>query len=254
MKELHVEPATYGKYTQVSPGETYNGNWQIGAVLEDVIQSGAVFQPAIMTKTNAGFTWNDNHQAVAVARALRKFTDANVTVWARFQHEVNWYVRDGTYVMSKKEYKEAWKVFAKAIKDIAPKVKLFWTPNVASGKNAMDEYKEWEPEDFDEVVDIVGIDWYPKTQSEATKDNFVKIMKDFHDKYASDRRPFALAEAGLHYEASHDMRVNWLDHMTQAKKELPHFLSLTWYNCKKEWDYKLVGHGLNTYKLRQKLT
>ena len=66
---------------------------------------------------------------------------------------------------------------------------MWWSPNVA----AADSYAAYAPDDMS-TVDLVGIDFYPKTLS--TGKEFVDTMQAFHDKYAVDGRKFAIGETG----------------------------------------------------------
>jgi len=55
--------ATYGWYAQAQSGTTFDGS-QLLAVMDDVVQSGAVFEPAVMpTGGWQGLTASDNSQA-----------------------------------------------------------------------------------------------------------------------------------------------------------------------------------------------
>lgn len=89
--------AVYGWYSQAISGTPYDGS-QLLAVIDDVKASGCVFQPAVMpVKGWQGLTSEDNSQAVAIAKVMKKFTDEGIAVWLRFAHEVNYYQTDGTY-------------------------------------------------------------------------------------------------------------------------------------------------------------
>jgi hypothetical protein len=99
------------------------------------------------------------------------------------------YQTDGTYVGTAADFKAGWAAVSAACKSIAPDVKMWWSPNVASA----DSYAAYAPDDMS-TVDLVGIDFYPKTLSTGTE--FVDTMKAFHDKYAIDGRKFAIGETG----------------------------------------------------------
>jgi hypothetical protein len=99
------------------------------------------------------------------------------------------YQTDGTYVGTAADFKAGWAAVAAACKSIAPDVKMWWTPNVASADN----YAEYAPDDMS-TVNLVGIDFYPK--SLQTGKEFLDTMKPFHDKYAVDGRMFAIGETG----------------------------------------------------------
>ncbi|EFP75884.1 uncharacterized protein PGTG_01215 [Puccinia graminis f. sp. tritici CRL 75-36-700-3] len=240
-------PAVFGWYAQVSVHKEFDGS-QLFEILDDLKKSKCVFSPAIMPQGGwAGLRRGDNHQAVAIAKVLRKFTDQEIPVILRFAHEVNWYQRTHEYPGNAADFKEAWAVLAAAIREHAPDVLLHWCPNVST----MEEYRKYAPDNMDYTVDIVGFDYYPKSKPQP--DEFVKKAKEFHDAFAINGRKFAMGEAGLHYQASYKDRVDWLSQMAHARKELPNLLFINWYNSKKEYDYKIAGNGLSTTLLTEKL-
>ena len=63
--------------------------------MDDVVDSGAVFIPAVMPSIDLSKI--DEKVASQVADVLKQFTDKGVEVWLRFAHEINWYLTDGTY-------------------------------------------------------------------------------------------------------------------------------------------------------------
>lgn len=167
--------STYGYYAQCVPGVPFTGQ-QLLYRMNDIVASGAVFQPAstsfsrlttfsrgtkvlkemIVMPTHgwAGLTYADNSQAVRIAQVMKKFVDAGVTeIWLRFAHEVNWYQYDGTYTGGIAEFKEGWAVVAAAIKQYAPTVKMFFTPNVAASPTTYDLFY---PDDRS-TVDLIGM-------------------------------------------------------------------------------------------------
>ncbi|PLW19809.1 hypothetical protein PCANC_05222 [Puccinia coronata f. sp. avenae] len=240
-------PAVFGWYAQVVAGTPFDGS-QLFEVMDDLKASKAVFSPAIMPQGGwDGFKYNDNSQAVRIAKVLRKITDQDIPVIFRWAHEANWYQRTHQYHGNAEDFKEAWSVVASAVRKHAPDVLLHWCPNVSD----MKEYHKYEPYDMDGHVDLVGFDYYPNRKPE--KDEFVKKAKDFHDAYARNGRKFAMGEAGLHYQGSYEDRVEWLTQMAHAKDQLPNLLFINWYNSKKEYDYKIAGDGISTNLLTEKL-
>lgn len=69
----------------------------------------------------------------------------------RFAHEVNWYQTDGTYQGGVDDFQAGWKAVSDAMDQIAPSVKMFFTPNVASDE----EYDKYYPQAG--RVDVIGI-------------------------------------------------------------------------------------------------
>lgn len=85
---LGGKASTYGWYSQIT-SSTYDGS-QLLEVLNDVVSSGAVFQPAIMP--TIPFSEVTSSVASQVASVLEQFTSKGVEVWLRFGHEMNYYV------------------------------------------------------------------------------------------------------------------------------------------------------------------
>jgi len=160
-----------------------------------------------------------------------------VEVWLRFAHEVNYYQKDGTYQGTVDDFKEGWDVVAKACRSIAPEVKMFFTPNVAS----LDEYQKFYPDDHS-TVDLIGIDYYPK---QTSGNSFVDVMKPFHDAYTSENGPhFAIGEIGLGVGAPMSNRLEWFKDMTSSntKSQMPHYIAVSWFNYYKDnYSYKIAG-------------
>lgn len=230
---LNAKSSGYGWYSQITADKTYDGA-QLLAVMDDVKACNCVFQPAVMPIHGwSGLTSDDNSQAVAIAKVMKKFTDEGIPVWLRFAHEVNYYQTDGTYQGTAEDFKKGWAAVSAAVKSIAPDVKMWWTPNVASADN----YVKYEPYDLS-TVDLVGIDFYPK---KLTGSDFIDTMKAFHDKYAVDGRMFAIGETGLGYSGSIDDKFKWLSEIAAAKTSMPQFITMSWFNFRKEWNYRIAG-------------
>jgi hypothetical protein len=234
-KLLGAKSATYGWYGQAQSGTAFDGS-QLLSVLDDVKSSGAIFEPAVMpTGGWQGLTSSDNSQAVNICNVMKKFTDQGIEVRLRFGHEVNWYQTDGTYTGGPSDFKAGWSAVAKACKKIAPSVKMFFTPNVAS----LDQYEQFYPDD-PSTVDLIGIDYYP--QSLGGSAGFVNIMKPFHDKYTSATVKFAIGETGLGFAGSAQERVQWLSEIMSpaTAKAMPNFVSISWFNFQKGYDFMIV--------------
>ncbi|GAA6013640.1 hypothetical protein JCM10207_004799 [Rhodosporidiobolus poonsookiae] len=183
--KLGVKAAAQGWYAQVLPDKPFDGA-QFEARKDQIRNSDGVFQATVMPVTWKGFTWEDNSQAINVANYLQKWIDAGKEVWLRFAHEVNYYQRDGTYQGTVDDFKLGWAVMAKARDDLAPNVKMWFTPNMAhiddQTPRSLVEYDRYYPED-PSTVDVIGIDWYPHKTSGFDFANGEADMKPFHDKY-----------------------------------------------------------------------
>ncbi|GAA5897207.1 uncharacterized protein JCM6883_006616 [Sporobolomyces salmoneus] len=239
--------AAQGWYAQTHAGTLFDGSqfkWR-----KDQIVKAGVFQPAVMPLANWwGLTYKDNQQAVAICKVMKEYTDLGVEVWLRFAHEVNYYQKDGTYTGTVDDFKEGWDVVAKACRSIAPEVKMFFTPNVAS----LEEYQKFYPDDHS-TVDLIGIDYYPK---QTSGNSFVDIMKPFHDAYTSENGPhFAIGEIGLGVAADMSSRLAWFKDMTSAetKAAMPHYVAVSWFNYYKDnYSYKIAADS-GDYVVKQYL-
>ncbi|SCZ89404.1 BZ3500_MvSof-1268-A1-R1_Chr1-1g01158 [Microbotryum saponariae] len=217
-----------GYYAQVIAGHPFDG-WQLLSKMDQIAKDGGVFQASIMPINGwAGLTWEDDRQAVAICTVLKNFTHLpKVEVWFRFAHEVNWYLNDGTYKGTVDDFQQGWSVVAAACKKIAPRVRMWFTPNVAN----LEEYDRYYPTNHS-TVDLIGIDYYPKVLSTA---DFVKVMKPFHDKYCTSSGPyFAIGETAVGSEVSMTDRINWLKHILspETKMQLPFLIAVTWVSTK----------------------
>ncbi|GAA6046941.1 hypothetical protein JCM3770_003440 [Rhodotorula araucariae] len=226
-----------GWYAQAQSGTLFDGSqfaWR-----KDQILSGGVFQPAVMpTGGWWGLKYDDNQQAVAICKVMKEYTDAGLEVWLRFAHEVNYYQTDGTYQGDVNDFKEGWDVVAKACREIAPEVKMWYTPNSAS----LDEYDEYFPDDAS-TVHLIGVDWYPK---QASNFDFANgsggNMKAFHDKYTSSSGiKFAIGEIGLGQAADMSARVAWLENIMGSNEQMPNMLAVSWFNYYKGYDFRLAA-------------
>lgn len=236
---IGAKSAAYGWYAQAHSGTLFDGS-QLLSVMDDVKACNCVFQPAVMPVGGwKGLTSSDNSQAVAIANVMKKFTDEGIPVWLRFAHEVNYYQSDGTYQGNAADFKAGWAAVAAACKQIAPEVKMWWTPNVAAASS----YDQYTPDDMS-TVSLVGIDYYPKSISKGTE--FVTTMKAFHDKFAVDGRKFAIGETGLGYAGSQEDRVSWLKQVMSSKSQLPNMIAASWFNYEKEYDYRIVSPSISS--------
>lgn len=236
----------YGFYDQTNYGTIYSGV-KLLANAPDIYASGAILEASIMPVGSwGGYTQVDNSQAVAVCRVMKKFTDAGVEVRLRFAHEVNYYVTTGEYApgndMGVSEFKTAWAQVSSACQAIAPAVKMFYCPNAAD----LATYEKYLPDNFNQTVQMIGVDYYPPSNNLATAANYIQTVKPFHDKYSSSSVPFVVAEAGTHArDANITDRIAWLNVLTsdQVKSSLPNLQSITWYNALRKTDVLSNGVG-----------
>ncbi|GAA5941510.1 hypothetical protein JCM1841_005343 [Sporobolomyces salmonicolor] len=267
--KLGQSASAQGWYAQAVSGTLFDGSQF--AARKDQIIAGGVFQPAVMpTGGWWGLTSSDNQQAVAICNVMKEYTDAGVQVWLRFAHEgadaflerystrrgrrlifclfrpstVNYYQSVGTYQGTAADFKEGWATVHAACKQIAPEVKFFFTPNVAS----LDVYQQYYPDD-PSTVDFIGIDYYPQ---QPGQDTFVSTMKPFHDAYTTPNGPmFAIGETGLGVDAPIASRLAWLEQIMSAdtKAQMPNLIAVSWFNWKDNYSYKViddVGDSITT--------
>lgn len=232
--QLGKVSSAYGYYAQAQSGTIFDGQ-QLLYRLDDIKAAGGVFQPAVMpTGGWEGLKYNDNRQAVAIAKVMQKFVDEGLEVWLRFAHEVNYYQEDGTYQGGVSDFKEGWAVVAAAIKEHAPAVKMWFTPNVAN----LAQYDEYYPDD-PTTVDLIGIDYYPQDINAL---NFIAAMKPFHDKYTSETTKFAVGETGLASESDMGTRLRWLTQATSVETaaSMKHYIAVSWFNYQKGYNFKIM--------------
>jgi hypothetical protein len=227
--KLGVKSSAYGWYAQITPSG-FDGH-QLLAVKDDVVASGAVFIASVMPRIN----FNQITPAIAqqVAAVMKQFTDAGVEVWLRFAHEMNWYVKDGTYHGSPTDFITAWKNIHAANCAGNDKVKCFWSPN----QEAVGKLAAWWP--GPETVDIVGIDCYPKAGSDVSGNTlFTNLYQEFYDTYsAAYDLPFAIGETG----AGAGLKEGWLKQLvSQDRARYPNYVSMSWFEYDKEADFRIV--------------
>ncbi|KPV72871.1 glycoside hydrolase family 26 protein [Rhodotorula graminis WP1] len=231
---LGIKSSYYGWYAQLPASGEWHGS-QLLSQLDDVKACRCIFQPAVMpTKGWSGLTKDDNSQALAIAKVMKKFTDEGIEVWLRFAHEINWYLSDGTYQGTVEDFKEAWPVVAAAVAD-NPLVRMFFTPNVAGG--GVSDYEKYFPDDLS-TVHYLGLDYYPRSSpSSSSSEGFLNHVQDMYDKWCADGKiKFAMGETGTMWVASVEERLAWLDELTSeaTAKAMPHYVGITWFNYDKE--------------------
>ncbi|BGP44038.1 hypothetical protein JCM10449v2_008095 [Rhodotorula kratochvilovae] len=239
---LGIKSSYYGWYAQLPASGEWDGS-QLLSQLDDVKACNCIFQPAVMpTKGWAGLTKDDNFQALAIAKVMKKFTDEGIEVWLRFAHEINWYLTDGTYQGTVDDFKPAWDVVAAAVAD-NPLVKMFFTPNIAG---SFSDNEKFFPDDAS-TVHYLGLGtslpyYYPRSASEK----FLDHVQEMYDKWCADGSiKFAMGETGTMWVASVEERLAWLDQLTseETAKAMPNYVGITWFNYDKEQVFYLYDES-----------
>jgi hypothetical protein len=226
--KLGAKASTYGWYAQIK-SSGFDGS-QLLAVKEDIVASGAVFVASVMPSVN----FNEITEDVAKQVVMKEFTDAGVTVWLRYAHEMNWYVTDGTYHGNSADFITSWKnIYNAACKDNA-KVSCYWSPNQAGSASDLQQW--WPGPDF---VDLVGIDCYPRSGDDTSSNElFDRLYGGFYDAYSKPfGLPFAIGETG----AGTGQKDQWLKTLvSQDKSKYPNYVSMSWFEFDKEADFRIV--------------
>ncbi|KAF7874798.1 hypothetical protein EAF04_001972 [Stromatinia cepivora] len=239
--KLGGKASTYGWYAQVS-SSTFSGS-QLLERLDDVVASGAVFQPAVMP--SIPFSEVTSSVASQVASVLEQFTAKGVEVWLRFGHEMNYYVTDGTYHGTADEFITAWKNVHAAVSS-NPKIKMYWSPNVDTSSAPVAPY--WPGASY---VDIVGIDCYP-TASPLPSSAFSSCYSNFYKTYsAAYNIPFAIGETGY---AGSSGNAAWVSQLVnQDMCEYPNYIAASWFEYNKESDFLIVEGSSSILSSTQQL-
>ncbi|KAA8572552.1 hypothetical protein EYC84_003157 [Monilinia fructicola] len=238
--KLGGKASTYGWYAQISSSTFYGS--QLLERLDEVVASGAVFQPAVMPTIPLSEVTSS--VASQVASVLEQFTGRGVEVWLRFGHEMNYYVADGTYHGTATEFITAWKNVHAAV-STNPKIKMFWSPNDDTPNTPIAPY--WPGPSY---VDIVGVDCYP-TSSPLSPSAFSSCYKDFYNTYSDANIPFAIGETGY---AGSSGNAAWLSQLVnQDMCEYPNYIAASWFEYNKEENYLIVEGSSSILSSTQQL-
>ncbi|KAF7907127.1 uncharacterized protein EAF01_004714 [Botrytis porri] len=239
--KLGGKASTYGWYAQIT-SSTFTGS-QLLQRLDDVVASGAVFQPAVMP--TIPFSQVTSNVASQVASVLEQFTAKGVEVWLRFGHEMNYYVTDGTYHGIAAEFITAWKNIHAAV-STNPKIKMYWSPNVDTSSSPVAPY--WPGASY---VDIVGVDCYP-TSSPLPSSAFSSCYGTFYKTYsAAYNIPFVIGETGY---AGSSGNAAWISQLVnQDMCEYPNYNAASWFEYNKEANFLIVEGSSSILSSAQQL-
>ncbi|KAK3335036.1 glycoside hydrolase superfamily [Neurospora tetraspora] len=227
------QATTVSYFSQINSPSGYDGH-QLLEHLDEIKGTGAALIAAVMPN---GLSFNEVTPAIAadIANVVRQFTDQGIEVWLRFAHEMNWYVKPGTYRGNSTQFIKAWQTVHAAVKDIEGCL-MFWNPNNA---NTMDLYEQWWP--GPEYVDIVGMDIY----ASKTTANFRNIYGGFYEAYAKKyQKHFVIPETATKPDDA-ALKQSWLKAMASDDlSAYPCLKSISWFELRKSFDYRVVmGQG-----------
>lgn len=228
--KLGAKSSVYGWYAQIK-SSNFDAH-QLLDIKQDVIDSGAVFVASVMPSVNFNEITPD--VAKQVAAVMKEFTDAGVTVWLRYAHEMNWYVVDGTYHGTSADFLTSWKNIYEANCANNDKVSCFWSPNQVGSVSDLEPW--WPGQEF---VDLVGIDCYPRNKNDLGDAEFDRLYGDFYNTYSKPYNlPFAIGETG----AGDGMKSEWLKTLVSPDKKTkyPNYVSMSWFEFDKEADFRIV--------------
>ncbi|KAK3372260.1 glycoside hydrolase superfamily [Podospora didyma] len=222
--------STVGIFSQINSPNGFDGH-QLLRHLDEVKGSGAALIASVMPN---GLSFNEVTPKIAedIAKVVRQFTDQGVEVWLRFAHEMNYYVRPGTYRGNSTQFIKAWRTIHNATKDIDGCL-LFWCPNNAK---LIDLMAEWWP--GAEHVDIVGMDQYPSSLSATFKSTYGAFYDAYAKKY---NKHMAIPETATKPDNA-TLKQAWVRALASAdvRAEFPCLQSVTWFELHKSWDYRVV--------------
>lgn len=225
--------STVSIFAQINSPSGFDGH-QLLRYRDEIKATGAALIASVMPN---GLSFNEVTPAIAadIAKVVRQFTDQGIEVWLRFAHEMNWYVRPGTYRGNSTQFIKAWRTVHSAVKDIEGCM-MFWCPNNAK---TMDLYEEWWP--GPEYVDIVGMDIY----ASKTTANFRNIYGGFYEAYAKKyRKHFVIPETATKPDTP-ELKQSWLKALASDDlSAYPCLKSISWFELRKSFDYRVVmGQG-----------
>lgn len=194
------------------------------------------------------------HDAYIKAFARQAKSFGNV-VLVRFLHEFNgnWYMwggkKNGAAKGGPAKVVAVWKyVVEKFREEGATNVKWVWCPHGPSPDRSEESWNNisnyWPGNDY---VDWFGLDaynWYPKDPWGGTRpyDSFESCFKNLYDSCTKlGNQPMMIAEfASGEFDYNGTKKADWIkDSFTRLKTECPKIKIFTWFNIKKELDWRI---------------
>ena len=226
------KPCFAGYYAQIT-SSSWDGS-QLTSKINEVKASGApypIFVASVMPYIKMSVVPS---AAPSITKVMNELTDAGLTVWLRFAHEMNWYdSAPGGYVYpqsSVADYQTAWSAVSDAVAS-NPNVKMFWSPNSASAASL--KSAGWYPTSG--KVDVIGVDIYPQSQ---------ESFEDVYGSFCSGWEvPFAIGETGR--GGSSADKTYWLQQLIspEAKVACPNYVGFSYFEYNKEADFRVATGG-----------
>ena len=227
------KPCFAGYYAQITSSSSWDGS-QLTGKINDVKAGGAPY-PIFVASVMPSIPMSEiPNVAGSITTVMKQLTDAGLTVWLRFAHEMNWYdSAAGGYVYpqsSVADYQKAWAAVSQSVA-ANPNVKMFWSPNSASAADL--KSAGWYPTSG--AVDVIGVDIYPKGQ-----ESFASVYQSFCSGW---NVPFSIGETGI--GGSSADKTYWLQQLISpdAKTACPNYVGYSYFEYDKEEDFRVATGG-----------
>ena len=225
------KPCFAGYYAQIT-STSWDGS-QLTGKINDVKAGGAPY-PIFVASVQPFIPFSEVPSAASsITSVMKQLTDAGLTVWLRFAHEMNWYdssAGGNTYTGSIADYQKAWAAVSAAVAD-NPDVKMYWSPNSASAAEL--KSAGWYPTSG--AVDVIGVDIYPQGEK-----SFSSVYQSFCSGWDV---PFAIGETGIGPPAGD--KTYWLEQLISpdAKTACPNYVGFSYFEYDKEEDFRVATGG-----------
>lgn len=281
--KLYKPMAIMGDYISLSSWdpELKAIDWHTGTVQN--LDGNPVWCIALMPSEGLDMVTYD--VAHKIAHKMKEVNEKGITVWLRFAHEMNgeWY----NWGMQPEKFKRKWELLATAIKSVAPRTYMVWSPNAMFG-DGIDKkrggYTPYWPRA--DTVDIAAISFYHwgkgavRTNVKPTRAEAITKLYEFAQIYGSKgwNKPIIIAETAAcftTYEGTAqsvgggsselEIKMTWLHLLVDRyiKNLIPELKALIWFeifkeevapktNQRRDEDFRLVvGNPQVSWAVRQ---
>ncbi|MCJ1275442.1 hypothetical protein MMC21_003245 [Puttea exsequens] len=231
-------PCFVGYYSHITSSSSYAGDDITGKVADIKAAGKNGVYPIYITSVMPDIPFSQVPGIAGdIAIVMNEITEQGLTVWLRFAHEMNWYVKptsgsdgkDSQYHGTSAEFQTAWAAVSQAVSS-NPNVLMYWSPNY--DPPAMLK-STWYPTSG--AVDNVGIDDYPKSQM-----SFQSVYGSFCQTFPY--LPFVVGETAT---GDSSAKTYWLQQLSgaQARTTCPKYLGWNWFEYEKEANFDVVTNG-----------